>query len=168
MTDANGDDSIPEIPNLDDMDEDERNRRTATDEVHSELVRFLTESREMRQTAQSAVRQSLWAAGGALAGSLLLGPAGGLAGGVAGSLVGYLRSDTYDGVVLAVVKLQGSHRDRVVREVTDVLITAGATARQLERAGAFQEALRQFAGREEVRDGLWKACMVSVGQGESR
>mmetsp|Transcript_26850 Transcript_26850/g.54971 ORF Transcript_26850/g.54971 Transcript_26850/m.54971 type:complete len:162 (-) Transcript_26850:340-825(-) len=154
------DDSIPEIPNLDDMDENERRRRA--DDFHGELIRFLTESREMRQTARSAVQQSLWAGSGAMAGSLLLGPVGGLVGGVAGSVVGFFKSDNYDGVVLAVLKLEGGRKDAVMKEVWEVLLKAGATVRQLESAAAFRNALRQFAEQDAVRNGVWRACLHSV------
>ena len=78
--------------------------------MHSELVRFLTQSQQMRDTARSSVKQSLYAGSGAFAGSFLGGPVGGLVGGVAGSIVGYLKSDDYDGALMAVLNLEGDRR----------------------------------------------------------
>ena len=82
-----------------------------TDLFHSELVRFLTESREMRNTARNSVKHSLWAGIGAFTGAMMLGPMGGLAGGVAGSIAGFLQGDPYDGAVLAILKLQNQQRE---------------------------------------------------------
>jgi uncharacterized membrane protein len=79
-------------------------------EAHSELVRFLTQSSEMRTTARGALKQSLWAAGGTFAGAILGGPVGGLIGGVTGSVLGLLKSDNYDGALLHIVQLEGERR----------------------------------------------------------
>uniref|UniRef100_A0A7S4SPI3 Uncharacterized protein n=1 Tax=Ditylum brightwellii TaxID=49249 RepID=A0A7S4SPI3_9STRA len=130
--------------------------------MHNELMHFLTQSQEMRKTAKGSLKQSLYAASGAFAGSFLLGPVGGLAGGVAGSVVGYLKSDDYDGALLEVVKLEGERRERLMKEVGKVLMSAGATARQLESAEAFRDALASFAEQEAVRDGVWRACLHAV------
>jgi outer membrane lipoprotein SlyB len=81
-------------------------------EAHSELVRFLTQSQEMRTTARGALKQSLWAAGGTFAGAILGGPIGGLVGGITGSVLGLLKSDNYDGALLHIVQLEG-HRRKV-------------------------------------------------------
>jgi len=79
-------------------------------DTHSELIRFLTQSHEMRAAARSALKQSIWAGTGAFTGSILGGPIGGLVGGVAGSIVGYMRSDEYDGALLQIINLQGERR----------------------------------------------------------
>jgi len=86
------------------------NQDNNTDLFHSELVRFLTESQEMRIAAKSSLKHSLWAGAGAFAGAMMLGPVGGLVGGVAGSVAGFLQSDPYDGAVLAIIKIQGQQR----------------------------------------------------------
>ncbi len=80
------------------------------DEAHSELVRFLMQSQEMRTTARGALKQSLWAAGGTFAGAVLGGPVGGLVGGVTGSILGLLKSDNYDGALLHIVNLEAEKR----------------------------------------------------------
>mmetsp|Transcript_59881 Transcript_59881/g.177502 ORF Transcript_59881/g.177502 Transcript_59881/m.177502 type:complete len:168 (-) Transcript_59881:483-986(-) len=155
------DGSIPEMPDLSDLDEDERTART--DDYHSELVHFLTNSRGMRNTARGSIKQSLYAGGGALAGSFLLGPVGGLVGGVAGSVVGYVKSDEYDGMVLSVLKLEDHRKKkRLVTEVWGVLGKAGATARELETSVAFRESLVRLAERDDVRNGIWRACLHSI------
>lgn len=116
----------------------------------------------MRRTAKSSLKQSLYAGGGALAGSFIGGPVGGLLGGVVGSVVGYLQSDEYDGLVLAVLKLEEGRKQTLMKEVAAVLMIAGAQARQLESADGIREQLYRFADQEAVRDGVWKACMASA------
>ena len=91
--------------------DDSNNNNNNENLFHGELVRFLTESEEMRTAAKSSVKQSLWAGAGAFTGSILLGPVGGLVGGVAGSVAGFLQSDPYDGAVLAILKLHGEQRE---------------------------------------------------------
>mmetsp|Transcript_31435 Transcript_31435/g.31691 ORF Transcript_31435/g.31691 Transcript_31435/m.31691 type:complete len:141 (-) Transcript_31435:404-826(-) len=131
-------------------------------ERHSELIRFLTENSSMRKTAANSIKHSLYAGGGAFAGAWLLGPVGGLVGGVIGSGIGYLQSDTYDGAVLAVLKLEQTKRNSLLQDVGKVLVTAGATVQSLRSASAFSEALHQFAEQDSVRNGIWKACVDSI------
>lgn len=129
---------------------------------HGELVSFLMTSAEMRNTARSALKQSLWAGGGALGGALLLGPVGGLVGGIMGSFVGFIRADQYDGAVQAIIALDGGRREILMKEVGQVLIAAGATTRHLQSADAFRDALVQYAEQEQVRNALWQACLHSI------
>ena len=129
---------------------------------HGELVSFLTQSQTMKRTARSALRQSLWAGGGAISGALLLGPVGGLVGGIMGSFIGFIRADQYDGAVQAIVKLDGGRREVLCREVAQVLIAAGATTRDLQTAEAFRAALFQYAEQESVRNAMWQACLHSI------
>lgn len=102
-----------------------------TDALHSELVQFLVNNRQMRQTARSALKQGLWAGSGAIAGGMIGGPVGGLVGGIAGSIVGFVKSDPYDGILTQISKLESSQRAGLVREVGGVLMTAGAAQGQL-------------------------------------
>ena len=129
---------------------------------HGELVTFLTQSREMRVTARHAMKQALWAGGGALSGAFLLGPVGGLIGGVVGSIVGWIKSDDYDGAVLAIMKVDGLRREALMKEVGQILIAAGATSRDLQSQEAFRAALFQYAEQESVRNGVWHACLTSI------
>eukprot|EP00542_Grammatophora_oceanica_P012983 CAMPEP_0194029096 /NCGR_PEP_ID=MMETSP0009_2-20130614/2943_1 /TAXON_ID=210454 /ORGANISM="Grammatophora oceanica, Strain CCMP 410" /LENGTH=146 /DNA_ID=CAMNT_0038668691 /DNA_START=56 /DNA_END=496 /DNA_ORIENTATION=+ len=129
---------------------------------HGELVRFLTQSREMRQTAKSSLKQAMYAGGGAFAGAFLLGPVGGLVGGVAGSVAGYYTSGDYDGAVLSVTKLEGRRREQLMREVCQVLTLAGASASQFANAEEFQDTLYRLAERDSVRDGIWRACSEAI------
>lgn len=86
----------------------------ADDAHYSELMKFLSESQNMKETAKNSLKQSLYAATGAFAGSFVLGPIGGLLGGVSGSILGYLQSDNYDGAIIALTKLE-SERQKVSR-----------------------------------------------------
>jgi hypothetical protein len=43
---------------------------------HDELIDYLTNSRDMRKTAKSSMKQAMYAGGAALAGGFLLGPIG--------------------------------------------------------------------------------------------
>jgi hypothetical protein len=129
---------------------------------HGELVAFLTESQDMRKTAKSALKQSLWAGGGALTGAFLMGPVGGLVGGIFGSFIGFIRADQYDGAVQAIVKLDGGRREVLCREVAQVLVAAGATTRDMQSAEAFRAALFQYAEQENVRNAMWQACLHSI------
>jgi hypothetical protein len=130
--------------------------------LHGELIRFLTDNRDMRKTARSALKQSLFAGGGALAGGLLGGPLGGLLGGVIGSIVGFVQSDDYDGAVLQLSKLNDQQRQFLMADVGQVLMTAGATTQQFATSEAFRTALYQYARQDAVRDGVWKACLNSL------
>ena len=80
------------------------------DAQHNELIDFLTNSREMRQTAKSSLKQAAYASGGALAGGFLLGPVGGMVGGIFGSIIGFVKADNYDGAILSVCKLDSAHK----------------------------------------------------------
>jgi len=140
------------------------NREQRSAEMHASLMQWLTESDDMRKTAKSSLKQSLYAGGGAFAGSFLGGPVGGLIGGVAGSLVGFLKSDDYDGLLLAVSKIDDAHRTKLLKEVATVLMVAGAQMKQLNSAAGLKEQLNRFVNQEQVRDGVWKACMKSMNE----
>lgn len=131
-------------------------------QMHNTLLRFLTDNRDMRKTARSALKQSLWAGGGAMAGGLVMGPVGGLIGGITGSVIGFFKSDDYDGVVLQLSKLNAQQRQFLIAEVGQVLVTAGASSQQLSSADQFRDALYTYAQQETVRDGVWRACMGSM------
>jgi hypothetical protein len=143
------DDDIPEVPDADTFQ-------------HGELIYFLTQSHEMRKTAKSALKQGLYAGGGAIAGSFLLGPVGGLVGGIAGSVIGFFNSDNYDGAVLALTKIEGSRRNVLMQEVGKVLMVAGATTQQIASSEAFRSTLLHYAQDNTVRDGIWRACLHSI------
>ena len=103
-----------EVPNMDDfLGGPDREQRSA--EMHASLMEFLTESESMRKTAKSSLKQSMYAGGGAFAGSFIGGPVGGLIGGIAGSLVGFFQSDNYDGLLLAVSKIDDTHRTHLLK-----------------------------------------------------
>lgn len=129
---------------------------------HGELITFLTQNGEMRRTARSALKQSLWAGGGALTGAFLMGPVGGLVGGMFGSFIGFVRADQYDGAVQAIIALDGGRREVLCKEVAQVLVAAGATTRDLQSAEAFRAALFQYAEQENVRNAMWQACLHSI------
>jgi hypothetical protein len=132
------------------------------DGQYSELVTFLTNSREMRNTAKSSIQQSLYAGSGALAGGFIMGPIGGLLGGIAGSLVGFFKTDNYDGALLAICKLEERHKQVLLKSVGAVLMTAGATAQQFESVEAFKESLVELASHPNVRRELWNVCRQAV------
>jgi hypothetical protein len=129
---------------------------------HSELIDFLTNSRDMRQTAKSSLKQAAYGGGAALAGGFLLGPIGGLVGGIAGSIIGFLKSDNYDGAILAVCKLEDAQKQILMQRVGQVLISAGATLQQLDSGTIFRDTLVNLASRRNVRDDLWNACIQSL------
>lgn len=130
--------------------------------MHSELMRFLTGNTDMRKTARSAVKQSLWAGGGALTGGLIMGPVGGLVGGIAGSLIGFFKADEYDGVVLHLMNLSQQQRQFLVADICQVLVAAGATSQQLSSVENFRTTLQTYAQQDSVRDALWKACLSAI------
>eukprot|EP00559_Dactyliosolen_fragilissimus_P006578 CAMPEP_0184863018 /NCGR_PEP_ID=MMETSP0580-20130426/8327_1 /TAXON_ID=1118495 /ORGANISM="Dactyliosolen fragilissimus" /LENGTH=150 /DNA_ID=CAMNT_0027361061 /DNA_START=122 /DNA_END=574 /DNA_ORIENTATION=- len=148
---------MDEIPDMGNAGE----RIDYENEAHSEIVRFLTQSDEMRSTARNALKQSLWSGGAAFAGSIVAGPVGGLVGGVAGSIVGFFQSDEYDGVLSAIVKLEATRRKKLVSEVGQILVVAGAS-QQLLNAAAFRDHLHRYADQEQVRNNVWKACLEAV------
>jgi len=131
-------------------------------DFHSEFMRFLMENQGMRKTAKSALKQSLFAGGGALAGSLLAGPPGGLVGGLVGSVIGYIKADDYDGVVLHLSKLNAQQQRFLMTEVGDVLMKAGATSAQLQSKEAFRDAVYAYAQQDSVRNDIWKACVSAT------
>ncbi len=97
---------MDDIPNVD----DDFDRFTSSDVHYSELMRFLSESHSMRETAKSSMKQSLFAASGAFAGSFIGGPVGGLVGGIAGSVIGFIKSDDYDGAIVSLTRLEGERK----------------------------------------------------------
>uniref|UniRef100_A0A7S3LF47 Uncharacterized protein n=1 Tax=Amphora coffeiformis TaxID=265554 RepID=A0A7S3LF47_9STRA len=130
-----------------------------TQQQHRELMNFLTNNSQMRETARSALKQAAWAGGGAVAGGLLLGPIGGLVGGIAGSVVGFLQSNPYDGIVQHLGQLPEQHRNTLVKSVGKVLVDAGASSSELTDPTVFRDKLVEFASRGPVRDQIWKVCM---------
>lgn len=128
---------------------------------HQELIDFLTNSRDMRETAKSSFKQAAYAGGAALAGGMLLGPVGGMIGGIAGSIIGFLKADDYDGALLAICKLDNVQKQIMLQRVGQVLMASGATLQQLE-AASFRDTLVHLASRRSVRDDLWNACVQSL------
>lgn len=143
---------IPDIPNED----------SYTDSQYSELMDFLSHSRGMRETAKNAVKQSIFAAGGAFAGSFIAGPLGGLVGGIMGSIVGFVQSDNYDGLIVCLTNLEEEKRKRLMYDVMRVLKVAGATAQNFQSVEMFKEVLLSYAEQEQVRNGIWNACLKSA------
>lgn len=138
----------------------DQNDGSATEaQQHRELMDFLTDNTQMRETARNALKQGLWAGSGAIAGGLLLGPIGGLVGGIGGSVIGFLRADEYNGVVQHLGELPQQQRSHLVQSVGKVLVNAGASQSELATPGAFQARLVEFASRRPIRDQIWKACM---------
>jgi hypothetical protein len=133
-----------------------------TEGMYTELIRFLRESGDMRNTAKSSIQQSLWAGGGALMGGLLLGPLGGLVGGVTGSLVGFFRTGDYDGVLTQITNLNPQQRGFLLADVAKVLMNAGATPQQLSSLSVFRDTLRVYAQQPAVRDAIWKSCLEAM------
>jgi len=103
-------DDIPNIPTADENSDSAYDRYASDEGYYTELMSFLSESNSMRETAKSAVKQSLYAATGAFAGSFIGGPLGGLLGGVAGSVIGYVKSDNFDGAIVALTKLESARQ----------------------------------------------------------
>jgi hypothetical protein len=138
-----------------------RSASDVTEEQHRELVEFLTKNDDMREVARHALKQALWAGGGAVAGGILLGPLGGLVGGIVGSLAGFKFTDEYDGVVQQLGGLPEEHRGRLVQAVGKVLEDAGgvSSAAQLLVPGAFQKALLDAASDGRVRVKIWETCV---------
>jgi len=97
-------DDIPDIPN------DDTYFEYSSREYHSELLRFLSESNDMKQALKGSIKQGLYSFAGTVAGGLLLGPAGALAGSLIGAGAGYARSEDYDGIIVAVSELDEEHR----------------------------------------------------------
>ena len=96
-------DDIPNIPTDDDS-------RYSSEDYQSELMNYLSNSSEMRNTARAAMKQAGFAGGGAILGATLGGPLGGLVGGIAGSVVGYLKSDDYDGIIVSILNLESDRK----------------------------------------------------------
>ena len=45
-----------------------------------------------------------------------------------------------------------------------MLMVAGAQIKQLDSAAGLKEQLNRFVNQEQVRDGVWKACMKSMNE----
>jgi len=132
-------------------------------ENFSELLDFLTHSKEMRQTSRSSMKQAAWAGSGALLGGMLLGPPGGMVGGIVGSIVGYVQADPYDGALVALCQLEEDQRKELMKRVAQVLLAAGATTQQLTSSTSlFRETLSRMMEDRKVRDQVWNACVESL------
>ena len=145
-------DDIPDIPNED----------SYTDSQYSELMEFLSHSQSMRDTAKNAVKQSLFAAGGAFTGSFIAGPVGGLVGGIVGSIIGFVKGDDYDGLIICLTKLELERRKKLLNEVMQVLKVAGASAQNFQKVEMFKDVLLRYAEQDQVRNGIWSACINSA------
>lgn len=132
------------------------------DARYTTLMEFLSTSREMRDTATSSFKQSLWAGSGAMAGGMLMGPVGGLIGGIAGSLIGFAQSSDYDGAVVHLCKLDPQSKKELLTKVGQVLIAAGAATQGMDTSAALRSALMAYASQSSVRDELWNACVESL------
>ena len=132
------------------------------DERYTTLMDFLSTSKEMRHTATSSFKQSLWAGSGAMAGGMLMGPVGGLVGGIAGSLIGFVKSSDYDGALLHLRRLDHSSKRKLLKRVGELLIAAGAASRGVNTNEEFEHLLRSYASKSNVRDDLWNACLESL------
>jgi len=142
-------DDFDDIPNMDNN--------------HRELMEWLTDNPEMRKAAQNSLKQGALAGGAAVAGGLIAGPPGGLIGGILGSIAGFFVADEYDGVVQQMLNMNDTDKKkRLMGQVQRVLLSAGATAKQLESTDAFRNALVEFAGQRNVRDQVWRACMDTL------
>ena len=122
---------------------------------------FLTGNNQMRNTARSALKQGMWAAGGATMGGMVGGPIGGMVGGIAGSIIGFVKSDPYDGMLHQLTNLESHRQTALLKEVGGVLMAAGATTQQLG-PDMFRDTLQNLAQQESVRNGVWRACMQAV------
>ena len=130
--------------------------------AHSELLSFLRSSEPMRKTAKGTIKAGLIAGGSTMAGGLVFGPLGAMVGGILGSITAYINGDDYDGAIKTVTELLPERRDALVKEVSEILMTAGAAAGSLEAEGRFLEALQEFAARPQVRDHVWRAVVGSA------
>ena len=99
-----------DIPDIDGSNGTYQDDATRSGAHYSELLKFLSESSEMRKTARSSLQQSLFAGTGAFLGSFLGGPVGGLVGGIGGSVMGFVKGDNYDGAIVAIYKLESDKR----------------------------------------------------------
>jgi hypothetical protein len=136
-----------------------RSANEITQDQHRELVEFLTTNDHMREVARNALKQGLWAGGGAIVGGIFLGPLGGLAGGILGSVLGYKFTDEYDGMVQQLGDLSADHRGRLVEAVGKVLEEAGGVSTTILLPGAFLKALQDTAGNSRLRNKIWAACV---------
>ncbi|VEU41614.1 unnamed protein product [Pseudo-nitzschia multistriata] len=132
------------------------------DRRYTTLMEFLSTSSEMRKTASSSFKQSLWAGSGAMAGGMVAGPVGGLLGGITGSLIGFLKSSDYDGVVVHLCKLDPASKKELLIQVGHLLVAAGAATQGLNTESALRDALVSYACQSGVRDQIWNACLESL------
>merc|ERR1712232_844675 len=109
-----------------------------------------------KNITKNSLKHGLYAGGGAVAGAVALGPVGGLIGGCVGSAVGYATSKEYDGVVQGILKLDDDKKKVVLKQVTNVLMNAGATIQQISTSNGFRDALFDLVNNKKVRDELWK------------
>eukprot|EP00536_Pseudo-nitzschia_multiseries_P002462 jgi/Psemu1/301398/fgenesh1_kg.33_\ len=132
------------------------------DARYNTLMEFLSTSSDMRKTATSSFKQSLWAGTGAMAGGMVFGPVGGLVGGVVGSVLGFAQTSDYDGMVVHLCKLDPESKKQLLTKVGHVLIAAGAATQGINSETAFRDALLSYASQSGVRDALWNACTESL------
>ncbi len=85
-----------------------------------------------------------------------------MVGGICGSIIGFVKSDNYDGALLTICKLDEGQKKTLMTRVGQVLITAGATAQQLNSPNVFRDTLVTLASQKHVREELWNACVQSL------
>ncbi|GMI18401.1 hypothetical protein TrLO_g15671 [Triparma laevis f. longispina] len=129
---------------------------------HSELIQFLNNSPSMRKTAGGSIKAGLYAGSGAVGGGVIFGPVGAMFGGIIGSIVGYIRGDEYDGAVKAAQALPPAQQEALVKEVSEILVSAGAASQMLMAQGGLLTALEEFAKQPAVRDQVWQAVVTGA------
>jgi len=129
---------------------------------HSELMKFMQESPDMRTAASGSLKQGLYAGGAAISLGLLMGPLGGMIGGIAGSIYGYMNAPNYDGALAQIQALPDAQKEKLVGEVAEILVAAGAVAQGLSLEGGMAAAMAQYANTPAVRDQVWNAVVTTA------
>ncbi|VDN20328.1 unnamed protein product [Gongylonema pulchrum] len=85
------------------------------------VLDVMSETSELRSTTIGIARQAGYAAGGAVLGGLIAGPTGGLLGTIVGGAVGYIRTDPYCNLWLAVQSLSQSEKSSLGHKIQQLV-----------------------------------------------
>ncbi|XP_077992117.1 uncharacterized protein LOC144446240 [Glandiceps talaboti] len=84
---------------------------------YDHLMDLMSTNAELKKSATGIMKQTLWSAGGTIAGGAVGGPAGALAGGLLGAAFGYLTSDDYQAMLTVLQDLSDEEKAEIVCKV---------------------------------------------------
>jgi len=117
---------------------------------YNQIMNILETNKDLKKTFAGMLKQTCYAAGGALLGAAVAGPPGGLVGGIVGSVAGYMYTETYESLLEVLKGLSDQEKEELVKKVQEVVGSTGIEAlvafvgQQVNRE-VFMSVIREFS-----------------------